>query len=387
MSGGTVESWCRLSDPTLTAPLLEECRSAGWVLLCGETGSETNALLEYSTALDLAMAADGFPTRVEAVAAPRHRSVDRVPLSSLIRPDDSVVVIQYNPFSYGHLGLAPGLVLDALRLRRSRPNLRLALMCHETIALSPGVRWQAIRQLHRAQLAALLRQMDVVFVSTGRWIPTLRALGAQSPIRLPVGSNLPDLSACRDATRESFGLSDKFVVTSFSTGHPSHRDDYLIEAVKAVARVRDDVVVLTLGAGRDALFQGTPTLAERIPGFLQGNQLAKLMAASDLFVSPYVDGVSTRRGTVMTALQHGVPVVATTGESTDDDLATLLGPFGTAVFRGPAAFGAAAGQLATNGAVRRDHGQRGQNLYRSQYDWPVIAAQMRSAITGHAAGW
>lgn len=49
----------------------------------------------------------------------------------------------------------------------------------------------------------------------------------------------------------------------------------------------------------------------------------------DGYLSDYVDGVSTRRGTILVALEHGVPIISTDGESTssifkDQDFITLF---------------------------------------------------------------
>ncbi len=42
-------------------------------------------------------------------------------------------------------------------------------------------------------------------------------------------------------------------------------------------------------------------------------RLSRDLQSCDLLVQPYTDGVSTRRGTLMAALAHGLPVVTTTG--------------------------------------------------------------------------
>jgi glycosyltransferase involved in cell wall biosynthesis len=38
----------------------------------------------------------------------------------------------------------------------------------------------------------------------------------------------------------------------------------------------------------------------------------------DLHLTPFIDGVSTRRGSFLAGLQHGLPTVATRGPLTDD---------------------------------------------------------------------
>src|SRR5262249_28838598 len=77
----------------------------------------------------------------------------------------------------------------------------------------------------------------------------------------------------------------------------------------------------------------------------------------DLMLLPLTDGVSTKRGTLMAALAHGVPVVGLQGTRTDRILrgdALTLTPAGD-----PAAFARAAVALAGDPAALRAPGEAG----------------------------
>jgi glycosyltransferase involved in cell wall biosynthesis len=346
------------------------------VLVCGESGLATDAIQQYAGALCTAMNACGDQCAVEILPRNERGSLRWNATDGLIRSRASVFVIQYNPFSYGRLGVTLPLVVGVARLRRTKRDARIVLMCHETVTMAPGVRWCAIRQLHRVQLAFLLALSHSAFVSVGAWIPTLRALGARGARRLPVGSNMPDRRADRVAVRASLSMESAFVVTSFSTGHPSHRDDYLVSAIEAVLKERPDAVVVTLGAGRQPVMTRHPSVLEVVPGLLEARDVAGLLAASDLFISPYVDGASTRRGTIMAALQHGVAVASTIGNSTDTDLASHLkiqDIDGTDTLK---CLRATASALARDDVARAAHGSAGRALYESSYDWDVIAREL-----------
>jgi glycosyltransferase involved in cell wall biosynthesis len=291
--------------------------------------------------------------------------------------DADAVLVQYNPFWYGRRGFAPGLAafLWNLRCRRRRPII--SLMVHETYVDPRNLRWALMSTWQRAQLRALLAAADVSFCSIERWTRELRGLRPRRHVHhLPVGSNLPDMRLHREESRTALGLDqDTTVIACFGLRHPERLEDHTMGAVRAVARSGRAVVLLNLGNGPSEVRSiGGVTL--RSPGYLEAKPLASLLAASDVFLAPYLDGVSTRRTTVMAALQHGIPVVGTWGPLTDRLLsqatdALALVPVGQAD-----RFAAAAMRLANDAATRRRLGQAGRNLYVSEFDWPVIAKRL-----------
>src|SRR6185503_18179964 len=66
---------------------------------------------------------------------------------------------------------------------------------------------------------------------------------------------------------------------------------------------------------RDSLMRTHPRFAEHVmaPGQLSDTDLSRHVAACDVMLQPYPDGVTSRRTSVMAALSHGRPVVTTVG--------------------------------------------------------------------------
>jgi glycosyltransferase involved in cell wall biosynthesis len=50
---------------------------------------------------------------------------------------------------------------------------------------------------------------------------------------------------------------------------------------------------------------------------MEADALAAVLAACDVVIQPYTDGVTTRRGSVMASLALGIPIVTTTGDATE----------------------------------------------------------------------
>jgi glycosyltransferase involved in cell wall biosynthesis len=88
-------------------------------------------------------------------------------------------------------------------------------------------------------------------------------------------------------------------------------------------RQSDRTRVLLIGAGSDrfgaAFARQYPRWADRVTatGTLNDSSLAIHVAACDVLLQPYPDGVSSRRTTVMAGLRLGVPIVTTAGYVTE----------------------------------------------------------------------
>src|SRR6185295_3262150 len=119
---------------------------------------------------------------------------------------------------------------------------------------------------------------------------------------------LPDARAERDDVRAELGVSGRLVVATLSSGHPSHLTSYVASSLQRVAAGGRPATFLQLGAGADG-FEGVPAEVPVIrPGRLSGDRLAAYVAASDLLLTPFADGVSTRRTSFMAGLQQEVAV-------------------------------------------------------------------------------
>ena len=289
-------------------------------------------------------------------------------------------LLQYNPFMYGRWGFAPWLplALARMRLRRARP--RIGLLVHETYMPLKGWRWTLMGLWQRAQLVALLPCADVVLTSTEKYARDLGRLRRRGrTVHVPVGSNLPDARRRRAEQRARLGVGDDTVVlAAFGTGHPGRLFDHVVGAANAVA-ASSHVVVLNLGAGAPPADGIDPRIRVHTPGELDAMSLAVELAAADVFLAPFTDGVSTKRSTVMAALQHGVPVVGTDGTLTDEVLRTAspavrLVPVGRVDH-----FAGAVAELARDREARAVAAAAARELYERRFDWPLTAA---AVVTG-----
>jgi glycosyltransferase involved in cell wall biosynthesis len=284
--------------------------------------------------------------------------------SSVRRAD--AVLLQYNPFSFGRRGFAPRLLVELTRLRLTRRRPLVAVVVHETFVDMKNWRWALMGAWQRLQLRAVRALSDVQLCATDAW---LRRVGGAAVHHVPVGSNFPDRREHREEERRRLGVSDDtLVLACFGLRDPGRMGALVIHSAEAVARAGRPVLVLNLGSGPGEETEGP--LRVHTPGFLDDDSVARLLSTVDVFLAPYEDGVSTRRTTVMAALQHELAVVGTDGPFTDG----ILRDAGHALrLVPPDRFADAVAELAASAEDRRTLGLRGRELYESHFAWPVIA--------------
>jgi glycosyltransferase involved in cell wall biosynthesis len=357
------------------------------LLVNATTGNGVDGIDEYSRCLTAALSARGIGAALLTRRAgiwtewfPDTDTTTRLStrgqvITRLTSTDD--VVLQYNPFSWGNRGFAPGLVA-LLAVTDARPRgPRVSVMLHERHMPSGAWRETAMHVWQRAQLAAVSRLTAQGFVSTDAWAGLDRFGGRRRPTTLlPVGSNLPDERSARVAQREALRLPENAVVLAcFGTNHPSRMMGHVSAAANATAAAAP-VVVLNLGADAPDLHTLSPAIRLIQPDRIDSHELARLLSAADLYLAPFIDGVSTRRTTLVSALQHGLPIVGTTGTSTGARLQSEAALTLVPAAAGPAVFADTVARLAADEPERVRLAEGSRLLYEEKFSWPTIARRL-----------
>jgi glycosyltransferase involved in cell wall biosynthesis len=337
-------------------------------VVCRESPGDIDAIRAHAEALACALRAEGHHADLH-LRTPSGRWVaptgERPRLGRGLDGYDAVLV-EYNPFLYGRRGFAPWLPVELalVRLRRRRPRIVIAV--HEAYVRKTGLRGLLLGAWQRAQLFAARAAADAVLVSIDAWTRELARWRPRRPtMHLPSGSSLPD------APRTARAIpAERLVVATLGRGHPSHRDELVWAALERIDSVRN-VALLALGA-REAP-TAPPGVEVRAPGALSDADLAASLASADLFLAPLEDGVSTRRTSVMAALQQGLPVVGTLGALTDPELATATDALALAPAGDVEAFAALAARLATDDEERLRLGRGARALYERRYSQAELA--------------
>ena len=338
-------------------------------LVVYRAGGEIDAIDQYSRRLVTALREAG-----ECVDyAPDGLSYSHVRASA-----PTWILLQYNPFSYGRRGFAPGLVRDALRLWGEKPP-QFAVLVHEAYVGMRDWRSTLMSAYQRAQLTAIIRLADTVIVTTER----LAIEVGSDAVHIPVASNIVPVAVSRQAARQSLGIRGEFVVGLFGTAHPSRDHSYSEAAIRGLAEQHraSRIIILNLGAGAPAP-EVPAAVAVRTPGALDPRDLSLHLRAVDLLLLPLKDGLTTRRTTMMAGLAHGLPVLGLQSAVTDRILIEHPEALWLVTAGDHQAFAAAAINLAADVNRLRTMGEAARLLYERAFDWPVAADSVVSAIYG-----
>lgn len=294
------------------------------------------------------------------------------------------VLLQFEQFSYGRWGLNPFLPLAVRRLRRAAPGTQIAIMFHEDYTPLSSVPFAVMSLWQRPQFWMLGRRADTAFFSTAPWAEKYRDWFPDTEVRhLPVGSNIPVVRADSIRVRERLEIDpDAFVLGLFGSAHPSRLLAHVNAAAKACTRAESDCRILYVGPDGERVrnrLDADVSLLDTGP--LPAEDVSRCFAAMDLYLAPFENGVSTRRGSFLAGLQHGLPTVSTRGSETGEPLRRQDGAaFQLVPWSDRDAFVSRVIDLAHAPDQRELMGRAARDYYASTFDWPVVAQTLRRAL-------
>ncbi|MFT7553452.1 MAG: glycosyltransferase involved in cell wall biosynthesis [Rhodothermales bacterium] len=285
-----------------------------------------------------------------------------------------VLLVQYNPFLFAPRGLAfdlPG------KLRLNHP-CRLILVTHERWSEPDSLRLRLLGMAHRTVLRSLLRVVDDVIVCTEGWIPWIEARFSGRVHYIPVGDNVGS------GKEDEEGLSALAApdyprpwIGTFGKPHNSRLETWVERTILEIGGTRVHV-----GSGVDVTSVPYPCVA---PGVIRDDQVENHLRAVDLFLCPFRRGVSGRRGSFMTALHLGLPILTTMGIDTGPSLRSLAGSaFAASEDDAEEDYLRFAKELLADPDKRRSLSERARDAYNQKFDWPVIARRLHHFLVTNA---
>ena len=220
------------------------------------------------------------------------------------------LVLQYNPFGWGRRGYCPAVPPTLRRLRRMTGAPRLAVMFHETKVPCWPWKYSVMQMWQFPIFRSVCRAAEVAFVSTSKWAPQVRRASATVPIRhLPVGSNIPVKKMPINEARRQCGIDpDAVVVGVFGAAHVSRLLDWIATATLRLQRDYPNTVLLYIGRDGSKVIEACQGVKVIDTGTLLSEAMSAYFCAMDFCLAPFVDGLCSRRGSIIALLQHGIPV-------------------------------------------------------------------------------
>jgi glycosyltransferase involved in cell wall biosynthesis len=364
-----------------------------WVILTGEYPPQPGGVGDYTRQVARALAEAGDVVHVWAPAAARETPIDagvhvhrlangfnrsgRRQLATALGelPTPFRILVQYVPHAFGYKAMNLPFAWWLSQQRRQP----IYIMFHE-VAL-PWGRWHACKQnllgvVTRVMAGLIARSAERVYVSIPAWERVLRPL---APLDgqvhwLPIFSNFPtEVDSCRVTEVRGqiapganallighFGTFQKLVATS------------LRPTLVTLLRKNPGLAALLVGHGASAFASDLGNEAADLPrriharDGLPSEQVVAHLAACDLLIQPYPDGVSSRRSSLMCGLALGLPILTTEGPLSEplwrESAAVALVPVSS-----DSDIGCRAETLLADRDERHRIGRRACELYRRRF--------------------
>jgi glycosyltransferase involved in cell wall biosynthesis len=263
-------------------------------------------------------------------------------------------------------------------------------MVHEPFLETNQHQWKhrIVSHVQRRMIRTVLRHATRMFISIPAWESRLRpcmppAMHAEW-LPIPATIEVAHDPAATAAVRARFSENALLL---------AHLGTYSAEVVSllepALIRILEESPLthaLLLGNNGDRVAAhigaAAPPLAARIhaTGALSNVELSHHLAACDLALQPYIDGLSSRRTSLMNVISHGIATVSNLGHLTEslwaESRAVALASTGDAI-----QLSSLCANLTMNHARRRQLGDAGRKVYEAHFRWPNLVGKLRSPAT------
>lgn len=328
-------------------PITVRMPQTTWAIFTGEFPPQRGGVADYTHQLATHLAGAGdrvhvfAPPCAEALSSDEctgddlvalHRLPDhfgwrsRRMLNAALKqlPPDTRLLVQYVPQAFGARGMNIGWC--RWLWRQARRSREIWTMFHEVAyPFEPGqaLRHRLLAHVTHRMARRVARASTRTFVSIPAWGELIQPWTSRPPTWLPVPSNIATSASDVTALRIQFlSRGANLIVGHFGT-FGGLITPLLKQTLVPVLMGRTDCVALLIGRGADEfaaqLSAQHPEFAQRLHSAagLSARATANYLAACDLLVQPYPDGVSSRRSSLMAGLALGVPLLTTDGHLTE----------------------------------------------------------------------
>jgi glycosyltransferase involved in cell wall biosynthesis len=238
------------------------------------------------------------------------------------QPD--IVSIQYQTGAYA---MHPAINLLPRYLRKHLPNARIVTTAHDLLLpylfpkAGPVRNWVTKRLLADSHGAITTNPVD--YAKAQEYAPAVQHA------YIPIGSNIelaPPAGYQRSAWRNKLGIAPDDVLIAYF-GLISHTKGVhtILQALKQVPANYHLLIIggeATQAQDREYAASIRQQIAEQglgqrvtITGHAEAQDVSAHLLAADLAALPFTDGASFRRGSLLAALAHGLPLVTTTPQA------------------------------------------------------------------------
>lgn len=236
---------------------------------------------------------------------------------SLKSKDFDKILIQYVPHMYNRKGGINFSLPFFVLLTRIFTSIKIDIMFHELhYPLEAKPLSIFLWSVHHLMLIPMVWFSHCRFFSTQRYFQKAKNFSLDNRFYfLPVGSNIP-----RSSAERSIRTGDEAVSLCFFAGvHPSKNFSFVFEGLKKSHKnFHLHFFGVTESSFKESYGNDYESFDYTFYGTLSDEQISSLLRRMDYLVAYFTDGISSRRGSVLAALNNGVPVISTRSLFTEE---------------------------------------------------------------------
>lgn len=230
-------------------------------------------------------------------------------------PKETKILFQFTPNMYSRVGINGQLLLTTLKLKFS--GRKFSFYFHEKF-YPMNLKWPDffLSSVHRLIYFILKLLSDKVIFSFNE----NHSIQFPYPV-IPVCSNMPIISSDENDILLKSRLKQYFIY--FGSTHPSKCVDWVIEAYDQLPESIQNQFPLVIVGSKIENLPCQELIKKRdirVLGYLSPTDVSTLLHFSSLVLAPFVDGVSSRRGSVLAALSNGSLVITNKGRNTNPEI-------------------------------------------------------------------
>lgn len=200
-----------------------------------------------------------------------------------------------------------------------------SMMIHETYNYNISRPISFLRgEIEKRMILVLAAHSHYIFSSPKTLtIELLRRFKNKKVSHFSICSNITPLQINRNKAKGSLGLdSTNFYIALFGSENAISKN-LIVNVEQIITSLGLQIEWILLGGikGNNIKFKSRYYEVDYQPEEI----ISRWLTASDILLMPHTDGVSFKRGTLMAALEHGLPILGTIGKYTDTELFTMKG--------------------------------------------------------------
>lgn len=234
------------------------------------------------------------------------------------KPD--IIIIEYVGWLYGRYGFSFQFLNFVYRLKQA--GFRISTMAHETFVQPTNWKWLILTLPQKITFFTILFLSNPIYTPLEKWSTWFKKIFQKKKIVwLPVVSNISKINF---TNKDNLKLKKQYYLSAldyiFIMFSPAGSGKDLKKTINFFNQInlkhKKLILIGTLNQDQIDLINNQKDII--ITGKLKGKTVSQFFQIADFGIFFYVDGISARRGSAISALSHSLPIITNYGPLSDN---------------------------------------------------------------------